>query len=147
MKNLLMNVPLLALFLFAAPALAADAQPGKSAPSHAIDFSQYLIDEDGKPFADQFQFDRASPDKKLPDLTLGAAACHALNAATPDEQNLGFEKRIERGFLCRKVKGQVNASLEAGEIDLIKKRIGAVYTNGVLVMSAACMLDPATPGC
>jgi hypothetical protein len=147
MHRIFSNLAVAILFA-AGPALAQVASDKVAAKSPTIDFTQYPLDQNGAKAQDFFLAKRGDkPDQTYPDLTLGAAACHALNAPTQDEQNLQWEERFRRGTLCQKIKGNVTASLEAGDIDLIKKRVGAVYTDGVFVMNVICAMDPATKGC
>lgn len=111
-----------------------------------IDMTAILLDDKGNPILDPFEADPKDPQKILPPLTLGSAIAHALFAAFPDEQNLGWEAKFTRGMMAERLRNNPEVELTAEELTVIKRLLGKLY--GVaIVMRAIPLLDPAAkPG-
>jgi|HubBroStandDraft_1064217.scaffolds.fasta_scaffold117420_3 hypothetical protein len=111
-----------------------------------IDMTTVLTDERGNPIPDPFEADPKDPQKVLPPLTLGSAVAHALFAAFPDEQNLGWETKFTRGMMAERLRNNSEAELTTEELPVIKRLVGRLY--GVaIVMKVIPLIDPtAKPG-
>lgn len=103
----------------------------------AIDFSQPIVDENGKPVPiDPKQ-------ESLGVVTLKFAAIHALTGLYDDEKGLQPEKKFERGMLAQKIsESDKPIQLTAEQVAMIKQLIGKAYGPWVIA-KAWPMLDPA----
>jgi len=127
--------------IFAVVALVITA-----APAAAVDFSQPILDDEGKPICtlrgDELKAGEECPTDKV--FTLGFAARAALYSNFADEQNISGEERAKRGDLARDIRAATargDFKLKVEDLALIKKLIGKAY--GPMVVSGAWrLLDP-----
>ncbi len=103
-----------------------------SSSASAIDFTQILTDLDGKPVKNSEI-----------EVTLGAAATHALLTPFPDEQNLSGEEKVKRFLLATKVREAKDVKLTIDELNMIKKLVGKAYAP-LLVGRIWEIIDPAS---
>ena len=124
----------LIFLLFMAPAFASDL---------AIDFTQPIVDQDGRPLAVCLDPETVSADSKeclrSVSVTLGFAAFRALTLREP---NLAPDESYKRGALGLDIYQSRNAVLTAEQIALIKAQIAKAFTP-LIVVRAFRMLDPA----
>lgn len=129
---------LLALMILLSPVIFAIFPSAASADSPpAIDFSQPILDENGK----TAQID--PKDEKQGVITLKFVAIHALTGLYDDEKGLASEKKFQRGLLAQKIseaKGPL--TLTAENITEIKLVVGKAFGPWVIAQ-AWPMLDPA----
>jgi hypothetical protein len=137
---------LIVLFVFLVP--SAVAQPVTAPVEHPVDMTKVLVDSTGKPIPDATG--RAVDDltcSKCPPLTIGAAVSLALDAAYPDEQNLGWQQRFDRGMLAQRIRNDPKAVLDGTEVGVIERLLGKAGMNGAVLMQVIETIDPnAKPG-
>lgn len=117
-----------------------------------INMTTVLLSLDGEPIADDFGLSPMDPRRssaeamaKLPHLTLGRAAWHALFARLAGDEKLSGGELWAHGNLAERIRDDESAALTTEEVRLLKNRIGAAY-NVEVVMRAMPLLDPnATP--
>lgn len=114
-------------------------------PACATDFSQPILDQDGKPTCREAP-PRDEKTGKFLDCpadqaaTLGWYARNALYAAFPDEQNLPGDDKAKRGALAQSLVGVAEVKLKVEDLALIKKVIGKAY-GPLIVYQAWNMLE------
>lgn len=119
----------LAVFLFSSMTWAAEPA--------SIDFSQPIIDQDGKVLQAPADANGKSPGV----FTLGVAAAQALFGVYQDETTISGQKKFERGVLAMKVKDGGHVTLSPEDLATIKELIGKAYTP-LVVTRAWPLLDP-----
>lgn len=81
-------------------------------------------------------------------FTLGRVCEMALDTALDADKNEGLKPKLRRGRLIEQIaeaeKDFKELDLEAGDIDLIKNRIGHVFSAASIVRQACLLLDPAS---
>lgn len=114
-------------------------------PAAAVDFSQPILDQEGKATCREVQT-RDEKTGKFLDCpadqiaTLGLYARNALYAQFPDEQNLAGEEKSKRGALAQSLVGVTEVKLKVEDLALIKKLIGKAY-GPLIVFQAWNMLE------
>jgi len=78
---------------------------------------------------------KLAAEKLKVELTLGAAARHALCATFPDEKDLTGEQKFDRAMLAYRIKKKEDLDFDPDEISLIKKLIGKLYNQEVLLQA------------
>lgn len=115
------------------------------APAGATDFSQPILDQEGKPACREAP-PRDEKTGKFLDCpteqiaTLGWYARNALYASFPDEQNLPGDDKSKRGALAQSLVGATEVKLKVEDLALIKKLIGKAY-GPLIVYQAWAMLE------
>lgn len=106
----------------------------------ALDFSQPVLDLDGKPFCQDMvgKDGECAPDKAW---TLARLARAALNAQFPDEQNLSVEEKYKRGKLAQSLTGTGDMKLKSEDVALLKKMIGRAFPPSMMT-AAWDLLEP-----
>lgn len=120
-----------------------------STAAHAveIDFSQTLLDLDGKPYWDCAKWDRSTAEPKCEDRiehTLGLIAFSALDR--PAENTNALAQTLEqarRGALARKVYKAEKVDLSSKEIDQIIDLVGKLNLRPAEAFRVVELLDPA----
>ncbi len=122
-------------------ALMSSAAVADDAP-RKIDFSQVLLDPDGKPLTECVKSDPVDRTKCLEEktMTLGWASMQALNVP---EQNMVYTEATKRGDLGLKVYQSHGVVLTSDEITLIKTQLAKRYSP-LVVARAVPLLDPAS---
>jgi|ERR1700723_1490597 len=131
---------LIIILFFLVPALAAEAPK-----SWTVDMTTILMDEDGSPIKDTF--DRKAGDDacaKCRDLTIGAAAAHALLIVGPDERDVTVEQKWSWAFLAERLRHDKAAKIDNATGDLLYRRIGKMYS-GLVLLRIMPLLDPNKP--
>lgn len=102
-------------------------------PAYAIDFSQPVIGDDGKPMCQEAVKDGepCAPDRIA---TLGRVVKIALYASFPDEQSLSGEDKYKRAEIAQAITGASDVKLKQSDRELVKKLVGKLY--GPLVVYA-----------
>ena len=81
-------------------------------------------------------------------MSLGEAVEIALETPVPGEEKETFKSKLKRAELSEKIveaaKAMEPLALEAGDIEMIKGRLGQVFMGPTLVRTIALLLDPAT---
>lgn len=111
-----------------------------TAPGMATDWTQPVLDQDGKPACREalLRDDKTGKPLDCPReqiATLGWYARTALNATFPDETNLSGDDKAKRGGLAQSLVGATEVKLKVEDLALIKKLIGKAY--GPLVVYQA----------
>lgn len=133
-----------AAFSLSACALPEDA---RAADAPKIDFTQVLMNIEGKPFTYCAEYKKAAPPaapecKDERDMTLEQAALSALQTRFQDEQNLSGADQVRRVSLAIRIHQQKAVALTADDVKLIKDLTAKVGYNPVLVYRAYQLLDP-----
>ncbi len=125
--------------------LAAFALAASLAVAHAgervVDMTTVLLDQDNQPIKDEFERKGASDCSKCPDLTLGAAAAHALFFIGQDEKDVTPEQKWGWSTWAMEIRKNTAVKLTAPESDLLYKRLGKLY-GGIVLMRAMPLIDP-----
>jgi hypothetical protein len=104
---------------------------------HEIQFAKVIVDRAGNDMVQD-----GTP------MTLGRACMIALDQPIDADKNEGLKPKLTRGRLIETIgdaEKQVKPlALEAGDIDLIKKRVAALFMSAYFVRTVALLLDPAT---
>lgn len=136
----------LALAVALLPAAAQAAQKSDNPPPPStIDFAQPLRGPDGKPLQSGDCAKLAADGKTCAEykpMTLGDAACVALEATFDDERNQDGAAKFTRDEICRRIYRQKSIELSLDDLATIKKRIGRAFSAAV-VGAAWPVLDPA----
>lgn len=99
-------------------------------PAHAVDFTQPLLTEDGKPMCmEQIKETETCPADKS--ATLGRIARFALNFTYPDEKIEGEEK-FKRWEISQALTGAGDVKIKIEDRALLKKLIGKLYPPNVV---------------
>lgn len=131
-----MRLTILAL-CFLAPSLAV-AEGAKSPAPIVVDFSQVLKGPDGKvlPSGDcaRDEADKAGVKTcvEYRPLTLGDAACVALEATFDEERKEDGTAKFPRDQLCRKIYGEKSVQLSPDDAHEIKTRIRKAFSAAVV---------------
>lgn len=94
----------------------------------SVDFTQQLVDVDGKPMID----DAASKDGAPIKVTLSKVSVIALLSDYRDEQNISPEEKFKRWQLAQKIHDANAAQLSAEDVALIKKLVGKRFAASIV---------------
>jgi hypothetical protein len=130
------------LFILFLPIAAAAQDASKS---WTVDMTTPILDEEGVPIKDTF--DRKAGDDacaKCRDLTIGAAAAHALLIVGQDDRDVTVEQKWSWAFLAERLRHDKAAKIDNATGDLLYRRIGKMYS-GLVLLRIMPLLDPNKP--
>lgn len=101
-------------------------------PALALDISQPLMSDEGKPYCTQElkTEDAVCPTDKV--YTLGRALRVALHSTYGDEQNLSGDDKAKRGEIAQGLVGATEVKLKVEDLALVKKLTGKAFPPGMV---------------
>lgn len=109
-----------------------------------IDFSQKILDADGKPFRECLRADETTRQcAEVVEVTLGMLSGLAISQPTTDpRQSMPLDQSYKRGELAFRLKNSQILDLPSEDIAMIKDGIGKLPINKIEIFRAVQLLDP-----